>query len=65
MTAYAGDKIIPLRKLRVLRALCGEIMVNLRKSCMFLITQNRGTCPQIYANQANLRYLRSINGAVK
>ncbi len=33
MTAYAGGKIIPLRKLRVLSALCGEIIVNLRKSC--------------------------------
>ncbi len=33
MTAYAGDKIIPLRKLRVLHALCGEIIVNLRKFC--------------------------------
>ncbi len=33
MTAYVGGKIIPLRKLRVLCALCGEIIVNLRKSC--------------------------------
>ncbi len=34
MIAYAGCKIIPLRKLRVLGALCGEIIVNLRKSCI-------------------------------
>ncbi len=32
MTTYDSSKIIPIRKLRDLCALCGKIVVNLRKS---------------------------------
>ncbi len=70
MTAYAGDKITPLRKLRVLRALCGEIMVNLRKSCGDNVLWYRGSgdkpsvCPYFITNGRYVSYTFSTTRSV-